>query len=169
MIDFQIFMASIFAILLVGPIIMVFVYLLFKKDEDEQYNAAHLIGLRIKIWFTTDKAKKEALKDEHWVKSQKEKQLIENYEALEDLGIEYEDDEKVTLVIERAKAEAKAARTRELEAKKKAAARKQVTKKTVKKAPAKKTTAKKPVAKKAPAKKATTKKTTAKKTAAKKK
>jgi len=36
------------AVLFLGALFLTFMYLLFKKDEGEEYNAAHVIGLRIK-------------------------------------------------------------------------------------------------------------------------
>jgi len=56
------FIGYITLIVLLGPIFLTMLYLLFKKDEGEQYNAAYLIGLRIKMWFTFNKDKRNAFK-----------------------------------------------------------------------------------------------------------
>jgi hypothetical protein len=43
------FIGIITAIVLGGPLVLTFIYLLFHKDEDEQYNAATLMMLKMRI------------------------------------------------------------------------------------------------------------------------
>ena len=159
------YMPMIFAIIILVPLFGTFAYVLFKKDEGEQYSAAYLIGLKWKMWFTFDKDKREALKDELWVKSNKEATLKQNAEAVSDLGVDYSDDEELAMVLKREKELAKAAKAKAKPAAKKTTAKKAPAKKPAAKKPAaKKTAAKKPAAKKTTAKKAPAKKTAAKKT-----
>jgi predicted tellurium resistance membrane protein TerC len=90
------------AIVLGGPTLFAIGWVLFKKDEGEQYTSAYLIWLRTKQIFTFNKEKREALKDEIWVKGNKEKQILEVHEMTEDL-VEWEDDEVTAMVLKNQK------------------------------------------------------------------